>query len=246
MLIALMSDIHANAEALEACLRHAGEHGVDRHVFLGDYVGYGAEPGKVVDIVSRYAAEGAVVLKGNHDEAIDRSAGYFNSAAQAALEWARATLSDAQRQFLATLPLIERQGQVCYVHASAASPQRWEYIDSASAARQCVDSAQTTYTFCGHVHDQLLYFESARGRMSEFRPAAGTAIPCRGNRRWLAIVGSVGQPRDRNPAAAYTLFDDTREEVTFCRVVYDAKAAADRIRGCGLPESLAFRVELGV
>jgi diadenosine tetraphosphatase ApaH/serine/threonine PP2A family protein phosphatase len=68
----------------------------------------------------------------------------------------------------------------------------------------------------------------------------------RGSRRWLGIVGSVGQPRDRSPAAAYTLFDSRRKEVTFCRVVYDAKAAADKIRKCGLPESLAFRVELGI
>ena len=75
--------------------------------------------------------------------------------------------------------------------------------------------------------------------MNEFRPSAGTPIPIRGHRRWVAIVGSVGQPRDRNPAAAYTLFDLVSQQVTFCRVVYDATAAADKIRKCGLPASLA-------
>jgi diadenosine tetraphosphatase ApaH/serine/threonine PP2A family protein phosphatase len=82
--------------------------------------------------------------------------------------------------------------------------------------------------------------------MSEFRPSAGVPIPMRSPRRWVTIVGSVGQPRDRNPAAAYTLFDLETREATFCRVVYDATAAADKIRKCGLPASLAFRVELGV
>jgi diadenosine tetraphosphatase ApaH/serine/threonine PP2A family protein phosphatase len=96
------------------------------------------------------------------------------------------------------------------------------------------------------VHDQLLYFENAQGRMSQFRPTPGTAIPIRGPRRWVAIVGSVGQPRDRNPAAAYAMFDLGREQLTFYRVPYDAIAAAERIRKCGLPESLAYRVELGI
>ena len=129
---------------------------------------------------------------------------------------------------------------------SAASPQRWDYIDSPSAAKRCADATDAAYTFCGHVHDQLLYFENANGRMSEFRPAPSTTIPVRRRRRWVAIVGSVGQPRDRNPAAAYTLFDHAREQITFYRVPYDATAAANRIRNCGLPESLASRVELGI
>jgi len=246
LLIALMSDIHANVEALEACLRHASERGAARYAFLGDFVGYGADASKVVDIIASRAAEGAIVVRGNHDEAIASEHSYFNDAAQAALDWARSTLSVEQKRFLASLPMIVREGDICYVHATAAAPERWDYIDSAPAAGRCVDAAQVPYTFCGHLHDQVLYFERSRGRMSEFRPAAGTVIPVRGSRRWLGIVGSVGQPRDRSPAAAYTLFDSDRKEVTFCRVVYDAKAAADKIRKCGLPESLAFRVELGI
>lgn len=241
-----MSDIHANLEALEACIRHARDRGVDRYAFLGDFVGYGADPGAVVDIVAECGAKGAVVLKGNHDQAIEKSAGYFNEAAQAALDWARTSLTNGQKSFLASLPLIDREGDVCFVHASAASPERWTYVDSPSAAKRCVEAAGATYTFCGHVHDQLIYFEGSSGRMSEFRPSAAVPIPMRGPRRWVAIVGSVGQPRDRNPAAAYTLFDLETARATFCRVVYDATAAADKIRKCGLPASLAFRVELGI
>ena len=246
MPIALLSDIHGNLEALNACLSHARDRGAERYAFLGDLVGYGADARGVVEVVARYAAEGAVVLKGNHDEAVEEGGGYFNDASRAAIEWARETLTEDQRRFLANLPLVARQGEICYVHASAASPERWDYVDSPSAAWRCADAAQVAYTFCGHVHDQVLYFEAARGRMMEFRPVAGTPIPVRGHRRWVTIVGSVGQPRDRNPAAAYALFDPGRRQVTFCRVAYDAGAAAEKIRKAGLPGSLAARVELGI
>jgi len=246
LLTALLSDIHGNLEALNACLRHARDRGAESFVFLGDLVGYGADACAVVEVVARYAAEGSVVLKGNHDEAVEKSGGYFNDASRAAIEWARQTLSQEQRRFLAKLPLVVRQGAICYAHASAAAPERWDYIDSPAAAKRCADAADAAYTFCGHVHDQVLYFGSAQGRMSEFRPFPGTAIPVRSHRRWVAIVGSVGQPRDRNPAAAYMLFDPEGQTLTFLRVAYDAAAAAAKIRRCGLPGSLAYRVELGI
>ena len=246
MRIALLSDIHANVQALTACLNHARERGAERFVFLGDLVGYGADPEGVLDIVTSYALAGAIALKGNHDEAIAKSSSYFNDAAKAALELARKRLGTEHKQFLAALPLLHRDGSECYVHASAAAPERWTYVDSPSAAKQCVEAAQATYTFCGHVHDQLLYFENPQGRMSEFRPVPGTPIPVGSQRRWVAIVGSVGQPRDRNPAAAYALFDRGLKQLTFFRVAYDASAAARSIRQSGLPESLAYRVELGI
>ena len=246
MPIALLADIHANLEALTACLEHAQARRADRYAFLGDIVGYGADAVEVVALIRDRARQGAIVLKGNHDEALDRSNGYYNEAATAALDWARSTLDPEQRQFLADLPLAERQGSTCYVHASAAFPERWTYVDSPAEAARSVEAAQASHTFCGHVHDQMLYFETRARGMTAFQPVPGTAIPVRGHRRWLAIVGSVGQPRDRNPAAAYTLFDEARERLTFFRVPYDARAAAAKIRRAGLPASLAYRVELGI
>jgi diadenosine tetraphosphatase ApaH/serine/threonine PP2A family protein phosphatase len=243
---ALLSDIHANLEALNACMTHARDRGATRFAFLGDLVGYGADARAVVEIVARHVAEGAFAVKGNHDEAVEKASGYFNDATLAAIEWARESLTAEQKRFLATLPLIARDGDICFVHASAANPARWDYVDSPTEARRCIEATDAAYTFCGHLHDQALYFESGQGRMREFRPVPGTPIPVRGHRRWLAIVGSVGQPRDRNPAAAYTLFDRARGEITFFRVAYDAGAAASKIRNCGLPASLAFRVELGI
>lgn len=246
MRIALFADIHANRHALDACLAHARARGVDGFALLGDFVGYGADAQAVVDAVAGLARAGAIAVAGNHDAALDAPGGYFNDAAQAALEWARATLDDAARAFLAGLPLTHAASPALYVHASAAQPARWDYVDSAGAATRCAAAAAEPYTFVGHVHDQVLYYEGTRGQMLPFRPAAGKAIPVGAHRRWLAIVGSVGQPRDRNPAAGYAVFDDLRREITFHRVPYDHHAAAAAIRRAGLPESLAFRVEEGI
>ena len=151
-----------------------------------------------------------------------------------------------QRRFLRGLPLRVDRPPMCLVHATACAPERWDYVDSPGAARKCADASRAAYTFCGHLHDQILYFETVKGRMSAFVPTVETPIPVRERRRWVAIVGSVGQPRDRKPAAAYTSFDTDRREMTFHRVSYDHHSAADKIRRAGLPEALAYRVEAGI
>ena len=130
----MLSDIHGNLEALNACLADARGRRAEHYAFLGDLVGYGADASGVVEVVARYAAEGAVAIKGNHDKAIEGGGGYFNDASRAALQWARETLTQQQKAFLASLPLVVREGSVCYAHASAAKPERWDYIDSPAAA----------------------------------------------------------------------------------------------------------------
>ena len=111
---------------------------------------------------------------------------------------------------------------------------------------RCMEATDAAFTFCGHVHAQRLYFEARPGKTGEFEPRPGTAIPVTPARRWLAIVGSVGQPRDGRTAAQYAIYDTTRHEITFHRVAYDAPAAAARIRAAGLPEALSYRVEAGI
>ena len=246
MVLALLSDVHANLEALNACLRHARESGATRYAFLGDLAGYGADPEAVVAIVRRYVEEGAIAVQGNHDQAILQASGYLNEMARDAIEWQRAQLSAGAKAFLAGLPLCVREESICFVHASAAVPEHWDYVDSPAEAQRSAAAAQTPYTFSGHVHVQELYFGGASGRMSLFRPVRGTAVPVPRHRRWLALVGSVGQPRDGNPAAAYALFDPTAAKLTFHRVPYDHRAAADKIRRAGLPPALAYRVEQGI
>ena len=246
MLWALFADIHANLEALQACLGHAHARGARRMALLGDLVGYGADPAAVTELAMQLSAQGAIVVKGNHDLAVEGSSAYLNETARAAIEWTRGVLGIDHRAYLAELPLCVREESLCLVHASADSPQRWRYIDSPAAALRSVQAARAPHTFCGHVHDQTLYFERANGQMGAFRPTPGTAIPVGAHRRWLGIVGSVGQPRDGNPAAAYVLFDTARAQLTFHRVPYDHVAAADKILAAGLPPALAYRVRRGI
>jgi diadenosine tetraphosphatase ApaH/serine/threonine PP2A family protein phosphatase len=238
---ALLADIHANLEALDACLEHARHVGATRYAFLGDLVGYGADPQRVVETVMRHAAEGAVVVRGNHDAAVIKTEPGMSDGAAEARDWTRGALDAAARAWLGSLPLCVREDRFCFVHASAASPARWEYVDDAPRAQKSVDAAGTTYTFSGHVHHQALYFQATPGKMNKFLPVPGSAVPVPGHRRWLAIVGSAGQPRDGNPAAAYALFDIARETITFHRVPYDYLTAARKIRAAGLPDLLSWR-----
>jgi diadenosine tetraphosphatase ApaH/serine/threonine PP2A family protein phosphatase len=246
VLWALFADIHSNLEALQACLDDARTRGAGRFALLGDLVGYGADPGAVIDIAAGLSRDGALVVKGNHDQAVEGSTAYLNETARAAIEWTREVLGAEHKIYLAGLPLCLREERVCLVHASAAVPQRWDYIDSPAAAWRSVEAAQASYTFCGHVHDQALYFERAPGHMGVLRPVPGVRIPVGHHRRWLAIAGSVGQPRDGNPAAAYVLFDSSSEHITFHRVTYDNGTAAKKILRSGLPAALAYRVRRGV
>ena len=240
-MIALLADIHANFEALDACLKHARRGGATRYAFLGDHVGYGADPQRVVETVMRYESEGAVVVLGNHDAAVVKTEAGMSDGAAEARDWTRGVLDAAAKDWLGSLPLCVREGLFCFVHASAAAPDRWEYVDDAPRAKKSVEAAGMTYTFSGHVHHQALYFETKLGKVARFHPVPGSAVPVPGHRRWLAIVGSAGQPRDGNPAAAYALFDDARETITFHRVPYDHLAAARKIRAAGLPDLLSWK-----
>ena len=235
LLLAILSDIHSNLEALEACLAHARAEGATRHAFLGDLVGYGADPAAVIDIVRRYASAGAIVVQGNHDAAVARTSGVSSESAQDAIRWTRSVLDARDVAWLQELPLQVREERIFFVHASAAAPQRWEYVDNPASARRSADAAGVPWTFCGHVHRQTLFFES-RGKMAAFHPIPGATVPVRRTRKWVAVAGSVGQPRERNLAAAYAIFDPQQERLTFYRVAYDHAQAARKVREAGLPD----------
>jgi len=244
--LALFADVHSNLEAVSACLDHARSLGAERYAFLGDLVGYGADPVAVLDLIEQYAVNGAVVVRGNHDAAaIGRSTGILNSSAQAAIIWTQAQLSDKQRAFLASLPLTVRDDDLLFVHASAQAPEQWTYVTGPKQAEESIRAAKANYVFCGHVHEPKLYYAGADGQPMSFKPIPGTPIPVARHRQWLAIVGSAGQPRDGKNQACYVLFDPARERITFFRVPYDHGAAAQKIRAAGLPERLALRLERG-
>jgi len=247
MRIAVLSDIHSNLEALLACLAHARFQGAEQFVFLGDLLGYGADPKACLDIISTKVSEGAVAVLGNHDEAVlGGLCEKLAFVARDAIYWTRQQLQQAELEFLQTLPLVARDGNSFYVHASAASPEKWPYIDNAPAAAKCMTASGQPLTFVGHVHHQVLYYTAVGGVVHTFIPVPGVAIPLMlRQRQWLAIAGSVGQPRDGNPAAAYLLHDRQRETLTFFRVPYDHWSAARKVRAAGLPERLAHRLETG-
>lgn len=245
MLLAVFTDIHANRQAFGACLDFARARGAERIVCLGDYVGYGADPEWTVETVMDLVDRGAVAVRGNHDSAVGTPSESMNAEAQAAIEWTRGRLSAAQRRFLAELPLALHEEDRLYVHSEASNPSKWRYVQSTSDAARSIVATDAHATFCGHIHKPALYSMSATAKMTTFVPTADVPVQLLGGRRWLAVLGSVGQPRDGDPAASLAMFDTSSGEITFCRVAYDVEAAAARIRDNGLPLWLADRLLAG-
>lgn len=245
MLIALFADIHANRPAFEACLEQARQAGAERIVLLGDYVGYGADPEWTVNTVMDLVNDGAFAVLGNHDIAVDDPREQLNVEAQVAMEWTRNELGVAERKFLTELPLTREDGERLYVHADASSPRSWRYVLDSGAAAESMIATPSTLTFCGHVHRPALYTMSPTGKITAFTPVTGAPVQLLPGRRWLAVLGAVGQPRDGNPAACYAMLDTAKREVTFCRAPYDVERAAAKIRACGLPPWLADRLFQG-
>lgn len=243
MKLALLADVHANREALVAVLAHAAAHGAERHAFLGDYVGYGADPGWVVDRVREHVAAGAVAVQGNHDAAVVRGPQpSMNPDARAVVTWTRGRLEAGQLAFLAALPLSQVEDDMLFVHANAWAPAEWAYLESRGQAVHSLQATDCRFTFCGHVHVPMLYHLASTGKAGDFKPSPGVAIPLSEHRRWLALPGSVGQPRDGDPAACYAIFDSAQHTLTFQRVPYDHAGAAAKVRAAGLPERVAERL----
>lgn len=249
MKLALLSDIHANLHAFEACLAHARDQGAEQFALLGDLVGYGADPVAVVERAQALAADGALLIKGNHDAMAVAPPAEVKTVGESTAAWTHAQLSDSQRLFLDHLPLTQQQDTLLLVHASVDDPALWRYVYDERAAAASLDAAadrpEVRYVFGGHVHMQTLYYRGVGAGLMKFMPTPGVAVPVPRHRHWLATIGSVGQPRDGNPQAMYALFDTSKLQLTFQRVAYDHHAAAAAIRRAGLPAYFADRLEQG-
>lgn len=246
MKTALLADIHANLEALSACIAHARREGVERFAFLGDIVGYGASPVECLEIVQDLASGGSPSVLGNHDQAaLGGLCEEMHALARDAIYWTRTRLGPRERAFLEGLPLTRSEGDVLYAHASASQPGQWEYVASARQAERCLSASQARIVFLGHVHEGHLYQGAGQGALRPFQPVPGVPIPLMPHRRYVIIVGSAGQPRDGSPAAQYGIHDDAEATWVSHRVPYDSAGAAARIRAAGLPERLALRLETG-
>lgn len=246
MRIAFLTDIHGNREAFQACLDDVRARGVDRIVFLGDIVGYGADPEWCVHRVMDEMSRGAVAVLGNHDEAVNDQREGMTTNARITMTWTQGQLGTEERGFLASLPMEIKDGTRLYVHADASSPTRWNYVMDGSDAATSLKNTAAQSTFVGHVHRPAIYAIASTGKITNFVPVTGTPVPLLSQRRWLVVVGSVGQPRDGNPAAAYAIYDDETTEITSVRVAYDIDSAAAKIVAAGLPQALASRLKQGL
>lgn len=243
MQIVVLSDIHANMEALEAVLSHAS--GWDELWFLGDAVGYGPDPEGCVERLA--ALEPAVWLAGNHDHAalgiIDTSE--FNPEARRAAEWTREQLGERSRERLsAARPRVELpEHSITLVHGSPRQPIR-EYILNAAGAAENFEHFATERCLFGHTHVPIVYLQAVDGVL-RIGMEPGIPVALEPESRYLINPGSVGQPRDGDPRAAYLRFDLQACEVTLHRVAYPIEATQTKILAAELPPRLAARLEYG-
>ncbi|MDQ1848010.1 metallophosphoesterase family protein [Gemmobacter fulvus] len=245
MRIAILTDIHANREAFAAVLADVENRKVDQIVLLGDIVGYGPDPEWCCTRAMALVQAGALAVQGNHDAAVLKPDTAMNITARRAMDWTRPRLSPEQAGFLAGLPLRQRHEDLLFVHASAHDPQDWIYVSSAQRAMPSFRVCPERVIFCGHVHVPALISCDMGGGVQAQRFPFAMPVPLIRSRRWLAVVGAVGQPRDGRPLAAYALMDTTSNELTFFRIPYDTAATVAKLRAEGLPESLAMRLLSG-
>jgi len=225
--IALISDIHANYEALESMLARLAGETVDRMVCLGDVVGYGADPNACVEKV-REVCE--VCVLGNHDAALADiiHLQYFNAYARSAIEWSRTVMTPENLDYLKSLPMTHRIEDILLVHATPLKPEAWNYIHTMAEAGPNFEAmGSASMCFIGHSHIPVR-FDSEDGSKS------------------IINVGSIGQPRDRDPRATCGIFDTETREFEWLRETYDIQGAAAKIRDAELPEFLASRLFIGM
>ncbi len=240
----VLSDIHANIDALEAVLTAAASRGYDEVLLLGDLVGYGAAPDAVIERVR--ALNPAAAIRGNHDKVATGQDGTenFNPLAQQAAHWTREAIAASNVAYLAELPrgplAVTDEIEIC--HGTPADEDAYVF-DGLDAVR-AINAASRPICLFGHTHIPLIvslkdgvleYDDVVDGQVLEIRPGA----------RYLINAGSVGQPRDGNPAASFAILDAASRQIEFARVPYPVEAAQARIREAGLPEALASRLAAG-
>jgi len=242
--VAVISDIHANLEAFQEVLTHIGNQSVDGVVCLGDIVGYNADPSACVNLCREW---GIFCLMGNHDAAVcgKISLADFNDAALKAIQWTRVHLSKEDLVFLNRLPRFHKEyDKYLLVHGSLIDPDR--YIFFPEDVEKDFEEMLRTYpknfvTFFGHTHQRMVY--------SYYRESIFSGVPedfyIEPHKRYFVNPGSVGQPRDHSPMSSYLIYDEDKAQVTFHRVVYDVRKAAEKVIKAGLPRSLAERLYRG-
>ncbi len=229
---AILADIHANLQALEAVLDDLKQQGCAHAVCLGDIVGYNANPKECLDIIR---GMNIPCVQGNHDGYVggDDALGDFNPDAARAVEWTRQQLPEEGRRWLSELPLTQTVAGFTVVHATLDEPSRWGYVFDKLAAAAHFQHQSTPVCFFGHTHVPVAFVKDSvvrGGSYSEFKIEPG--------KQYFINPGSVGQPRDGDPKAAYAIYDMESATVGLRRVEYDVPGAQGAIEGAGLPRGL--------
>jgi predicted phosphodiesterase len=238
----VITDIHANIEALEVCLADAKQRGYDRTLVLGDIIGYGPDPNVVVDRVMEL--QPTAIVRGNHDKiamGIDMAEG-FNVSAKAAAQWTLDALTPAHREWLIALPqgptIVDDCVEIC--HGSPVDED--EYIFDELDARRAIDVSQQRLCLYGHTHVALV-FKLAGKAIGLGTP--GEPVILEQDVKYLINPGSVGQPRDADPRAAYAMFDVEAQRVDMIRLEYPVARTQEKMAKAGLPEPLIRRLAAG-
>ncbi len=239
MKFAIIADIHANLEALEAVLADAREQKVTHYACLGDVVGYNANPKECLDIIR---SMGMPCVKGNHDEYCSSEGPLdgFNPAAAQAVEWTRRQLTPEDRQWLRELKYMRLVTNFSIVHATLDAPQRWGYVFDKLEAAASLTYQNTSVCFFGHTHVPVAFVRDSvvrGGSYSKFRIEPG--------KKYFINVGSVGQSRDGVPKATYVIYDVDNQTIELRRLDYDLAKTQQKILAAGLPRRLAERLALG-
>ena len=241
----IVSDIHSNAEALRMVMNRVRRKKFDKVVCLGDFVGYGAQPNQVLDVMRTMKAP-KLYIRGNHDRVaagLEDGEG-FNHAAKAAALWTRDHLSAPNRHFLQRLPHGPlRHGNVLLCHGSPHDED--EYVFNETHARIVFEMSDAPVTLYGHTHLPVIFAIDGEGRVRGASVRGETIVRLNREHRYLINPGSVGQPRDRNPAASFAIYDSKKMTVQFFRCEYDVEKTQASIVKAGLPPILAYRLAHG-
>jgi predicted phosphodiesterase len=240
MRFAFISDIHANLEALEAVLGDVKQQSVDEIICLGDIVGYGANPNECADLVREQCT---VILLGNHDAAAVNllATHHFNSHAKIAIEWTANTLKNDIRSFLLSLPLTATREMLTLVHSTPYEPNMWYYITSLEEAAFNFQYFDSMACLVGHTHIPIIIVMDKQKEVYVHQTLHISLQEMEGS-RLLVNVGSVGQPRDRNPDSCYAVLDTTSGDFSYRRVPYNIEKTQAKMRKIKMPDFLVTRL----
>ncbi len=241
MKIAFISDIHSNLEAFQAVMASLARNGAEKVMFLGDIVGYGANPNECIDLL-RDTAD--CNIAGNHDfAAVNKTdISYFNPYAQEAVLWTKNVLTRQNALYLSSLPLTDALYNFMVVHSTPLHPELWDYVVSFSDAQIGFENFTQQICFIGHSHHPGIFVQDRAGGISAEEK---TTISIREGNRYIINIGSVGQPRDGNPLSSYGLYNTETNEYRLIRVEYNIALAQQKIIAAGMPHFLAERLSVG-